>query len=204
MALNLCARKCLREEANLHFAHFFLSNIQPDTSSSACNIKNCSIIVVLPRNHPRDSNTPGRKNSNLATLNWTNDYKKTQRIQCWSAPGQHPCRLHQRRSEMCDFACKSCFIHWDLAKRLYHRKPPPHLRVLSHCKEPYYRPSRWSQLTILKTTPSSSPWTIYTILILKQCGLGSSRPDYFVESLVWFMTLYTTPKLSTTWLCLTI
>ena len=89
LALNFCARKCLREEANLHFAHFFLSNIQADTSFSACNTKNCSIIVVLPRNHPRDSNTPGRKNSNLATLNWTNDYKKTQRIQCWSAPGQH-------------------------------------------------------------------------------------------------------------------
>ena len=157
---NICARKRLRGEANLHFAHFFLSNIQADTSFSACNTKNFSIIVVLPRNHPRDTNTPGRKNSNLATLNWTNDYKKTQRIQCWSAPGQHPCRLHQRRSEMCDFACKSCFIHWDLAKRLYHRKPPPHLWVPSHCKEPCYRPSRWSQLTILKTTTSSSPRSI--------------------------------------------
>ena len=73
---NICARKRLREEANLHFAHFFLSNIQADTSFSACNTKNFSIIVVLPRNHPRDTNTPGRKNSNLATLNWTNDYKK--------------------------------------------------------------------------------------------------------------------------------
>ena len=76
LASNLCARKCLREEANLHFAPFFLSNIQADTSSSACNTKNCSILVVLPRNHPRDSNARGRKNSNLATLNRTNDHKK--------------------------------------------------------------------------------------------------------------------------------
>ena len=36
---NICARKRLREEANLHFAHFFLSNIQADTSFSACNTK---------------------------------------------------------------------------------------------------------------------------------------------------------------------
>ena len=107
---DICARKRLRE-ANLHFAPFFLSNIQADTSFSACNTKNCSIIVVLPRNHPRDSNARGRKNSNLATLKRTNDHKKTQRIRCWSTPGQHLCRLHQRQSEMCDFACKSCFIH---------------------------------------------------------------------------------------------
>ena len=191
---NICARKRLREEANLHFAPFFLSNIQADTSYSACNTKNCSILVVLLLNHPRDSNARGRKKLEPCHLKPDERSQKTHRIRCWSTAGQHPCRLHQRRSEICDFVCKSCFIHWDLAKRVYHRKPPPHLRVPSHCREPYYRPSQWSQLTILKTTPSSSPWTIYTILILKHGGLGSSRPDYLVQSLVWLMTLYTTPN----------
>ena len=198
LTANLCGRKYLRGENNLHFVPFSLWNIQGDTSSSACNTNNRSIPVVLPRNHPRDSNTRRRKNSNIATLNReptiTKNSSNTVLVYSWPTPF----RLHQWRSEMCDFVCKYCFIHWDLAKRLYHRKPPPHLRVPSHSKEPYYRPSRWSQLTILKTTPSSSLWTNYTILILKQCGLGSSRQDYLVESLVWFMTLYTTPKLSTT------
>ena len=36
-----------------------------------------------------------------------------------------------------------------------------------------------------KKTSSSSPWNIYTILILKQCGRGFSRSDYHVESPVW-------------------
>ena len=76
LASNLCGRKYLREEANLHFAPFFLSNIQADNSSSACNTKNRLIPVVLPRNHPRDSHARGRKNSNLVTLNRTHDHKK--------------------------------------------------------------------------------------------------------------------------------
>ena len=177
LTANLCGRKYLREENNLHFVPFSLWNIQGDTSSSACNTNNRSIPVVLPRNHPRDSNTRRRKNSNIATLNReptiTKNSSNTVLVYSWPTPF----RLHQWRSEMCDFVCKYCFIHWDLAKRLYHRKPPPHLRVPSHCKEPYYRPSRW-------------------ILILKQCGRGFSRPYYRVESLVGLLAL------STTWLCL--
>ena len=53
---------------------------------------------------------------------------------------------------------------------------------------------------ILKTTPGSSPWNIYRILILKQCGRGRgfSRPDYRVESRVGLLAL------STTWPCLNI
>ena len=106
--------------------------------------------MVLLRNHPRDSNTRRRKNSNIATLNReptiTKNSSNTVLVYSWPTPF----RLHQWRSEMCDFVCKYCFIHWDLAKRLYHRKPPPHLRVPSHCKEPYYRPSRWSRLVYYK------------------------------------------------------
>ena len=45
---------------------------------------------------------------------------------------------------------------------------------------------------ILKTTPGSSPWKIYRILILKQCGRGFSQPDYRVESLVGLLALSTT------------
>ena len=146
LTANLCGRKYLREENNLHFVPFSLWNIQGDTSSSACNTNNRSIPVVLPRNHPRDSNTRRRKNSNIATLNpeptITKNSSNTVLVYSWPTPF----RLHQWRSEMCDFVCKYCFIHWDLARRLYHRKPPPHLRVPSHCKEPYYRPSRWSRL----------------------------------------------------------
>ena len=45
---------------------------------------------------------------------------------------------------------------------------------------------------ILQKTPSSSPWNIYRILILKQCGRGFSQPDYRVESLVGLLALSTT------------
>ena len=151
LAANLCGRKYLREENNLHFAPFSLWNIQGDTSSSRFATQTTSSIpVVLPRNHPRDCNARGRKNSNLATLNRTPTITKnsTNTVLVYSYPT--PFRFHQWRSEMCDFVCKSCFIHWDLARRLYHRKPPPHLRVPSHCKEPYYRPSRWSRLVYYK------------------------------------------------------
>ena len=117
---------------------------------AGCNTNNLSIPVVLPRNHPRDSNTRRRKNSNIATLNReptiTKNSSNTVLVYSWPTPF----RLHQWRSEMCDFVCKYCFIHWDLAKRLYHRKPPPHLRVPCHCKEPYYRPSGWSRLVYYK------------------------------------------------------
>ena len=157
LTANLCGRKYLREENNLHFVPFSLWNIQGDTSSSACNTNNRSIPVVLPRNHPRDSNTRRRKNSNIATLNReptiTKNSSNTVLVYSWPTPF----RLHQWRSEMCDFVCKYCFIHWDLAKRLYHRKPPPHLRVPSHCKEPYYRPSRWSRLVYYKKTQVQVP-----------------------------------------------
>ena len=109
---NICARKRLREEANLHFAHFFLSNIQADTSFSACNTKKLfNHSGFTPESPARYQHTWTKKLEPCHLKLDERLQKKTQRMQCWSAPGQHPCRLHQRRSEMCDFACKSCFIH---------------------------------------------------------------------------------------------
>ena len=69
--------------------------------------------MVLPRNHPRDCNARGRKNSNLATLNRAPTITKnsTNTVLVYSWPT--PFRFHQWRIEMCDFVCKSCFIHWD-------------------------------------------------------------------------------------------
>ena len=69
--------------------------------------------MVLPRNHPRDCNARGRKNSNLATLNRapTTTKNSTNTVLVYSWPT--PFRFHQWRIEMCDFVRKSCFIHWD-------------------------------------------------------------------------------------------
>ena len=149
--------------------------------------------MVLPRNHPRDCNASGRKNSNLATLNRaptiTKNSANTVLVYSWPTPF----RFHQWRIEMCDFVCKSCFIHWDSIIENHLHISGYHLTARNPTTGPYGGVS-----CILKTTPSSSPWNIYRILILKQCGRGFSRPDYRVESLVGLLSL------STTWLCLNI
>ena len=154
--------------------------------------------MVLPRNHPRDSNARGRKNSNLATWNRaptiTKNSTNTVLVNSWPTPF----RLHQWRSEMCDFVCKSCFIHLDLPNRLYHPKTTSTSQGTISLQGTVLQALTVESACIIKTTPNSSPWNIYRILILKQCGRGFSRPDYRVESLVGLLAL------STTWLCLNI
>ena len=81
---------------------------------------------------------------------------------------------------MCDFACKSCFIHWDLAEETLSSKTTSTSQGTISLKGTVLQALTMESACILKTTPGSSPWNIYRILILKQCGRGFSRPDYRV------------------------
>ena len=131
------------------FCSLFL--IKKGDTSCALQRKQTFHPSGLSRNRPRASNASGRNSSKVVTdLNRAHDHKKKKLNEYGvSLLLANTMSLAPKIDEV---KCVISDVNPDLAfftetwLRDYQRKPPPHLRAPFHCKEPYYRPSRWSRL----------------------------------------------------------
>ena len=140
----------------------------------ACNTNNRSIPVVLPRNR-RASNARGRNTSNLATLNQAHDHKKLNEY----GVSLFLANTMSLAPKIDEVKCVISDVNPDLAfftetQETLSAKTTSTSQGTISLQGTVLQALTVELACMLKTTWSSSPWTIYTILILNNVDVAAA------------------------------